>query len=231
MKIVRHLSTKITGVFAFAFIAVGVLVGPQVSAADPVYIGAGTKFTVPGGNGSCNVAAVGKDKFDNKVALTAGHCGDVGTIMRVNNQDVGTFATSTGQGTGAPNTLDYAFIKLNSNVVARDDPASPVNVKKISAPSLLQWPVCKFGYGVVSSGERCGATYNIRENDFDTTIFMSPFDSGGPVYVNRTELIGIVSHLQVQPEVVPGGVMTRADAAVRDATVKNTVGAGFVPEA
>jgi hypothetical protein len=231
MGIVRHLSTKTIGVFTFAFIGASLFFGGQASAADPVYIGAGTKFTIPNADGHCSVAAVGKDKFNNKVALTAGHCGSVGTIMRVNGQDVGTFATSTGQGTGEPNKLDYAFVKLYNNAVARDDPASPVNVKKISAPSVLQWPVCKFGYGVVSSGERCGATYNIRENDFDTTIFMSPFDSGSPVYVNRTELIGIVSHLQVQPEVVPGGVMTRADAAVRDATVKNTVGAGFVPEA
>lgn len=215
--------------------AAGFVAAEPATAADPISVGAGTETDgqdLDGkvGDGGCNVAAVGYDRFDNKVALTAGHCGDVGYKMLVGGKVVGTYATSTwGTDLGSGmNKLDYAFVKLDDDVVMEDDPASPVDVKSIVAPTTDQFPVCKYGHGLLNTGERCGLTTAITEKDFLTTILVTPFDSGSPVYVNRTQLVGIVSRLQPWP---PGNVMTRADAAVADATKKNAVGAGFEPVA
>lgn len=234
MKTLRRLTAVIGGALALAVVASGAALGGEVAAESPVYVGAGTKITTQSATGApilsgCNVAAAGRDSFGNKVALTAGHCGELGQKMAVNGQAVGTYAAVVNQNTIPVNRLDYAFVKLDDTVVIRDDPASPVDVKKISAPSTKVWPVCKYGHGILNTGERCGATTNVVNTELHTTIFTTPFDSGGPVYVNRTELVGLVSRLQLTPFIPT--VATRADAAVADATAKNTVGAGFVPEA
>lgn len=209
--------------------------GTSTAAADPLPVGAGTRIKVRNtdgevGQGACNVAAVGHDRFGNRVALTAGHCGEVGFTMIVDGRDAGTFATSKTTSGGRPvtNRFDYAFVTLDDHVVMQDDPASPVDVRSVVAPTRRQFPVCKYGHGLLNEGERCGVNVLVTQRDFVSTYLVSAFDSGSPVYVERTKLIGIVSRFNLLPL---GVTATRADAAIADATADGSVGAGFVPVA
>ena len=235
MLVIRR-SMVLAAVLAALFVA------PSAAQAAPKYLGSGqlVNMRAPGATTTarCTVAAVGTDRFGNSVALLAGHCGTVGTVLLDEQmQQLGTFATQRTYRGWLPgifkgaleyNQLDYAFVKLNPDVVARDFAPSPVNVKSVVAPAYNQFPVCKFGYGIGNVGERCGFTNSIRPLEFESTAFVSFGDSGGPVYVYGTKLIGIVSRPSGLPWASPA-IMTRADAAIADATANGFVGAGFVP--
>lgn len=292
-KLVLQSQLFITGIslVVLAALAFVLLAAQGVSAAaGKIYVGSGTKILDPAKPVStCNVAAVGTDKYGNRLALTAGHCSQSGAACLkkevaitkqlrreydkchknlANNQmtkkgfenldkkkyeyikrDV-YFNTANGGRLGkvvsqmpvdgeigfGANELDYAFIKLEPNVELRDYAPSPIAAKRITAPSMSMTHICKYGHGIVTTGERCGKVAQVNGNAFRVeNMAMSAFDSGGPVYTNKTQVVGLVSSyaqdsgLGYLNYLMIGSPVraTRIDAIVRDATSKNWPGAGF----
>lgn len=224
--------------FGFLFFFLGVVATPASAEGPPVSVQSGMQYGTSN-NESCTIGVVGNDSFGNKVAITAGHCGAVGTIAyTMSNQKIGVFASSRKDwviGTFEYNKFDYAFIKLDDNVVLADDPTTPPNIKSIVAPPNFpnfSQPVCKFGHSVGTLPQMCGYVTNVTPIEFGSGATTFFGDSGGPVYLanDKTKIAGIVS----RPANIPylgANISQRVDAAVSDATAKGWVGAGFVPVA
>lgn len=220
---------RLTLAAAVAVIPAGLLLGAgTASAAGTPSIGSGSKIVMPINakeSGACTVAGAGHDKFGNKVALTAGHCGKVGQVVKDSKgRTIGTFATSVMNVNGISefNKLDYAFIKLNPNVrLASHTTLNPLGVIKRN-PQFGQ-VVCKDG---ITTGVTCGALLGNSSTEgagYQLTYFG---DSGGPVVMGG-KLVGVTSRSSNIPVLTPT-LYTFAKNIVKDATAKNTVGAGFV---
>lgn len=168
--------------------------------AAPVSLGASDMFTVDGdpapfGLGRCTVTAVGTVAGE-RVALTAGHCGATGLVVRKAGVRVGVFERGTG--------LDYGLIRLDNHVTLRGTP------RHVSVPSA--WTTaCKQGNGWFNRHTRCGWILNVTPTHACTTILLTPGDSGSPLY-KGDRLLGIASEMWT-PGCGPFS-FTRLDAVV-----------------
>lgn len=136
-------------------------------------------------NSVCTVGVAGFDKFGNKVAITAGHCGNPGDAVvsgdAFDSGRIGTFVRS--------GNLDYGVIKLNPNVqITRNYGAARINSLGGALPAQLS-QICKTG---ISTGTSCGTYIAPFEQDIVAHICASHGDSGGPVYQNG-RLVALVS--------------------------------------
>lgn len=208
-----------------------VAAAPAPAAPAAITVGSGSPIHMPqpdGQVGACTVAGVGNDKFGNKVALTAGHCGKVGDkVTTASGKPLGTYAASVMNVNGVVqfNKLDYAFIKLNNNVQFKTVTSLAPKGISPNKPTLGQ-VVCKDG---ITTGVTCGALLGASRTEGAGYQFTYFGDSGGPVTMNG-KLVGVTSRTILVPIITPT-MYTFASDIVRDATAKNTVGAGFVQTA
>lgn len=146
----------------------------------PIYVGAGENQL------SCTVAVAGYDNAGRKVALTAGHCGNVGDpVVDADAYGLG----RTGTVTAIDRNLDYALITLNPNTeVTRSYDGVTINHLG-SAPLPPGQRVCKKG---VASGVTCGLTwYDYNSMNINQVCAMQG-DSGGPLFIGD-RLVGMVN--------------------------------------
>lgn len=146
----------------------------------PVYIGAGQSQLI------CTIAVAGYDNTGRKIALTAGHCANVGDpVTSADAASVG----QTGRVTHVDRNLDYAVITLapNTEVTRSYDGVTINNLG--SAPLAPGATVCKKG---VASGLTCGMTwYDYKAMNVNQVCAMQG-DSGGPLFVGD-RLVGLVN--------------------------------------
>ena len=194
------------------------LYGPST----PVYVG---------GRQLCTIAATGYDRDGRKIAITAGHCGNIGdSVSSADSWRVGNSGTVIAHG----GDLDYSVIELGSNArVTRSYNGVTVNSVGGETPNSGR-RICKSG---VATGTTCG---NVWSKDHQTNISQvcaMPGDSGAPV-MEDDRLVGMVSGGTVpnydlacrtpwQGDLFMPTVSTNMDAVVYDMDSRGGAGAGF----
>ncbi|AMS02603.1 peptidase S1 [Gordonia phage Yvonnetastic] len=151
--------------------------------AEPVTVNGGDQFSVVGGQFSPTLAAVGYWQGQ-RVAMTASHNGSKGTVALKNGVRFGEFITN-------PNELgrDVGFIKLDDDVAFGHNRGLSV----VADPKPV-YVVCKYGYGIANSGERCGLNISASATKMCSLYLTTPQDSGGPVYWGN-RLFGVSSQV------------------------------------
>lgn len=145
--------------------------------------GPGTPIVV--GNQICTVTAAGVDADGRKVAITAGHCGAVGSAVEsADSPSIGPSGTVVAVGKNA----DYSVIELGSNAqVTRS--YNGVEVTELGGKTLTPGEfACKAGIG---TGTTCGTTWNTASTIATTQICAGRGDSGAPVMVGG-RAVGLV---------------------------------------
>lgn len=155
----------------------------DAEASGHALVGPGTPVYV--GNSFCTIAAAGYDNQGNPIALTAGHCGGVGTP--VVSADA-TLSGEIGYISRVNTELDYAVVALNVRAL----PTSSYNGIEITGVGGAVVPgqqVCKQGVG---SGYSCGVVLYPDNASTVAQICATHGDSGGPVLVDG-RLVGLIS--------------------------------------
>ena len=153
------------------------LYGPST----PLYVG-----SEPGKEVMCTTTAAGYNDRGQKVALTAGHCGNVGDAVR--SADAWQLGR-TGTITHVNKQLDYAVITLAPNTeVARSYNGVTANHLG-GAPIPRGGVVCKTG---VASGTTCGYTISDWDTRNTNHVCAMQGDSGAPLMVGD-RVIGMVN--------------------------------------
>lgn len=153
------------------------LYGPST----PLYVG-----SVPGQEVMCTTTVAGYNNRGEKVALTAGHCGNVGDAVR--SADAWQLGR-TGTITYVNKQLDYAVITLASNTeVTRSYNGVTANHLG-GAPIPRGGVVCKTG---VASGTTCGYTISDWDTRNTNHVCAMQGDSGAPLMVGD-RVIGMVN--------------------------------------
>lgn len=158
------------------------LYGPST----PIFVGN------PGHELFCTVAVAGYDNAGRKIAVTAGHCGNVGDpVTSADARSLG----PTGRISHVDRNLDYAVIALAPNTeVTRT--YSGVTINHIgSAPLAPGTSVCKKG---VASGYTCGITWYDWQTMNINQVCAMQGDSGAPLFVGD-RLVGLVNGGMVPP--------------------------------
>lgn len=152
----------------------------------PVYVGEGENALF------CTIAVAGFDDAGNKVAVTAGHCANVGDpVMSADAENLG----QTGTVVAVDRNLDYALIRLAPNTeVTRSYDGITINHVG-SAPIRPGQPVCKKG---VASGTTCGVTWYDWDVMNINQVCAMQGDSGGPLFVGD-RLVGFVNGGMLPP--------------------------------
>jgi len=153
------------------------LYGPST----PLYVG-----SEPGKEVMCTTTAAGFNDRGEKIAVTAGHCGNVGDAVRsADSWQLG----RTGTITHVNRELDYAVITLADNTeVTRSYNGVTVNHLG-GAPVKPGGVVCKTG---VASGTTCGPTYTDWEARNTNQVCAMQGDSGAPLMVGD-RVIGMIN--------------------------------------
>lgn len=147
------------------------LIGPST----PVFIGQNV----------CTIAISGIDAQGNKIAITAGHCGNPGDpVLSLDAGEAGKIGTYVRAG-----YPDYGVIKLR-NDVRLSRTYGRVSIAQLGGAIPGTWqPACKTG---ISTGTSCGPVLAISGPYILAHICGSFGDSGGPLYAGN-RLIGIVN--------------------------------------
>lgn len=143
----------------------------------PIYIGE---------SGFCTVAFTGVDAAGHKVAITAGHCGQVGdAVASADSWRVGPSGTVVAQGAN----MDYSVIELGSNAQVTNS-YNGVTVNQLGQGNLQPGQVaCKQG---ISTGTTCGIVWSSNPGVQITQICAGPGDSGAPVMLGD-RAVGMVN--------------------------------------
>lgn len=144
--------------------------------------GPGTPVFV-GENNLCTVTATGTDDEGRKLAITAGHCGEVGdTVVSADSWRVGPSGTVVSRS----EKYDYEVIELgpNAEVTNSYNGVTANNVGKQQAGSVA----CKQG---VATGNTCGVVWMDDQALNPTQICAMRGDSGAPVLQGDT-VVGMV---------------------------------------
>ncbi|MDO4928988.1 MAG: S1 family peptidase [Corynebacterium sp.] len=155
----------------------------DAEASGHALIGPGTP--VYAGDSFCTIAAAGYDKQGNPIALTAGHCGGVGTP--VVSADA-TLSGEIGSISRVNNELDYAVVTLNTRALPTNS-YNQITVNHLGGGVVAGEQVCKQGIG---SGYSCGVVLALDKNSTVAQICATHGDSGGPVLVDG-RLVGLIS--------------------------------------
>ena len=153
------------------------LYGPST----PIYVG-----SVPGQEVICTTTVAGYNDRGQKVAITAGHCGEVGDAVR--SADAPQLGR-TGMITHVNHDLDYAVITLAPNTeVTRSYNGVTAN-RLGGAPVPAGGVVCKTG---VASGTTCGYTINDWGTRNTNHVCAMQGDSGAPL-MEGDRVIGMIN--------------------------------------
>lgn len=191
-------------------------------AGAPIYVGL---------YGMCTVAAVGTDGAGRKVALTAGHCGNVGDQVVAADSFA---AGPTGRVARKNGALDYAVIALGP----RADLTTSYNgttIRSTGGAARTGDTLCKNGY---ATGVTCGMTWFADGVRNQSQVCAMAGDSGAPLY-SGTRLVGMVNGSSIpqtanlacstplQGPIHAPTVSTNIDAIIRDLNAAPGVGNGF----
>lgn len=149
--------------------------------------------TINLGGSRCTLGFIftGQDNTSGNKALTAGHCGEIGTEVSVNKIKVGKIVAGESPAEGmlipAGSTKgDWAVIDLYENV--RPEPKGVLEGGRAIAENTVATEqamvpgarVCTKGS---STGENCGEILSLDDKGYVTTnIYRFQGDSGGPLY-------------------------------------------------
>lgn len=188
-------------VAAAAFVSVGIggaaFSGAGIASAAPaVALGGGSGILLPDTDpsdpeviGLCTLTAVGYNHAGSLVALTAGHCGQVGDRIAAEYQPgagiIGRFVYSSP-------ISDISVIDLDDSKVAPLRTVGATTINGIGTPPALGTIVCKEGR---TTGNTCGITwgYDHVYGEVVEHACSMPGDSGGPLVVGD-RLVGLVSN-------------------------------------
>ncbi|SIS58613.1 hypothetical protein SAMN05444817_11624 [Corynebacterium appendicis CIP 107643] len=188
----------------------------------PIYVGL---------YGMCTVAAVGTDGAGRKVALTAGHCGNIGDQVVAADSFA---AGPTGRVARKNGALDYAVIELGP----RADLTASYNgttIRSTGGATRTGDTLCKNGY---ATGVTCGINWIADGVRQQSQVCAMAGDSGAPLY-SGTRLVGLVNgssiprmaNLQcmspLQGPIHAPTVSTNIDVILRDLNAAPGVGNGF----
>lgn len=202
----------------------------QAAARGRALYGAGAPIYV-GLYGMCTVAAVGTDGAGRKVALTAGHCGNVGDQVVAADSFA---AGPTGRVARKNGALDYAVIELGP----RADLTASYNgttIRSTGGAARTGDTLCKNGY---ATGVTCGMTWIADGVRNQSQVCAMAGDSGAPLY-SGTRLVGMVNGSSIpqtanlacstplQGPIHAPTVSTNIDAIIRDLNARPGVGNGF----
>lgn len=153
--------------------------------------GPGTPIFV--GEGMCTVTAAGTDSAGRKVAITAGHCGGVGSpVVSADSRRLG----RTGTVAHRNEYLDYAVIHLGENAdITANYNGAPI--RGAAAPPPVGHQICKNGY---ASGFTCGHVWQNLPAETVSQVCAMQGDSGAPVYVGD-RVVGMINNSLLPPEI------------------------------
>lgn len=146
--------------------------------------GPGTPIYV-GRDGMCTVTAVGYDNAGRRIALTAGHCGNIGDrVAAADSLEAGWSGTLVRKN---PH-LDYGVIELGPNTELTAS-YNGTTIRSTGGFARTGDQLCKNGY---ASGITCGPTWVADQHRQYTQVCAMAGDSGAPVY-SGTRLVGMVN--------------------------------------
>lgn len=184
----------------------------------------------------CTVAVSGTDAQGRPVAITAGHCGEVGNeVQSADAVHMGNTAPS-GKIAAKGENLDYSVIELYPNAEITNEYYPGVVVNAVGAEPRPLDTACKQG---LASNNTCGS---VIVSDAEATISQvcaRPGDSGGPL-IEGDRVVGIISGGIVPTEAAACNtplqgmlhsptLTVNMDAVVKDLQNRGGVGAGFQP--
>lgn len=141
----------------------------------PIYVGQ---------YGMCTVTAVGTDATGRRVALTAGHCGNVGDpVSAADSLEAG----YSGRVVRKNAALDYLVIELGPNTELTAS-YNGTTIRSLGGGVALGNTLCKNGY---ATGITCGITWASDHSLQIAQICAMAGDSGAPVYAGE-RLVGMV---------------------------------------
>ncbi|NNH69342.1 hypothetical protein HLB23_05555 [Nocardia uniformis] len=178
------------GIAMVALMAVGPGCGPAHAEA-PAVIGGGSGIALQTSDPTmvalCTMTAVGYDRADRLVGITAGHCAeDAGVAVWAEA------APRTGPiGFVAAKDVDHdwAVIELDPAHVTPVRAVGPSVITTVGAPGRAWETVCKNGR---TTGYTCGVVWDANPAEFISQVCANHGDSGGPV-LRGDQLVGMIN--------------------------------------
>ena len=163
----------------------------EAAARGKALIGPGTPVTFDG-KFICTITAAGFDAQGNKIAVSAGHCGDIGSVIRsMDAHNVGT----VGKVVKVNRKLDYSVIMLDNKAeVTRNYGPARATSQGGRLPNSGE-TACKLG---IATGWSCGPTWVTDRGASWTQICAAQGDSGGPVFMGG-RLVGSIKGANFPP--------------------------------
>ncbi|WP_175935444.1 S1 family peptidase [Corynebacterium sp. Marseille-P4321] len=187
--------------------------------------GPGTPIYV-GQDAMCTVTVAGYNDRGQKIALTAGHCGNVGDpVVSADAQHLG----RTGTVTQVNREFDYAVITLAPNTEVSRSYGGVTAGRVGGAPVQPGTRVCKSG---VASGTTCGITFRDWQTMNINHVCAMQGDSGAPLMAGD-RVVGLVNGGVLRPPLDLAchsplqGVVHAPTGAVRMDTVLSHMSGGF----
>ncbi|MEU0540675.1 S1 family peptidase [Nocardia sp. NPDC005978] len=165
------------------------LITGTADAAPPVVLGGGSGVHVEqlddaGGTADCTLTAVGYDAADRLVALTAGHCGQIGSRIAAEYTRSGGIGVIVEKSEGN----DWAVILLDPERVTPTRQVAQTVINGVGGPPRLGDMACKNGR---TTGYTCGLVWEAHNSYFRSQVCANHGDSGAPVLVGD-RLVGMV---------------------------------------
>jgi hypothetical protein len=201
-------------------------------------VGGGSGIVIDSRYG-CTMTTVGHDRAGRLIGLTAGHCGDVGSRISLENNPragvIGHIVQKSKPG-------DYAVIQLDTNRVFGTRTAGGATIRSVGAFPPAGASVCKTGR---TTGFSCGPVLQTSSTDSLSYVCANHGDSGGPVLsgnrvvgmlngglivgIPGTPLRGAIGCIHPAVPVYTPMVATKMTAIIGDMNYYGRYGAGFRP--
>ncbi|MFZ2239010.1 MAG: S1 family peptidase [Gordonia amarae] len=162
------------------------LVSSPAQAAPGFTVGPGTAIVIDG-SAACTLAVAGHDKAGRLIGLSAGHCGNVGSKVALENRRSGVIGTIVAKN----KQVDYSVINFNKAVVRGVRTVGKATVTSVGQHPAAGARVCKSGR---TTGYSCGQVIENSARSYETLSYVcaAPGDSGGPVIAGG-KLVGILT--------------------------------------
>lgn len=159
-------------------------------AAGPAALGGGSgvyveDLTTKDQVSECTLTAIGYDRENRLVAITAGHCGEVGARLLAEKS---TKSGVIGVISEKSDDNDWAVIELNADRVAPVRKVAQSVINGIGSNPRVGDTVCKNGR---TTGYTCGLVWESNPEYFRSQVCANHGDSGGPVLIGD-RLVGMV---------------------------------------
>lgn len=228
-------------VVAVAALSATVFVSAPAEAAGPAVLGGGSGIYVeqlddPTTIGECTLTAIGYDRENRLVGITAGHCGAVGARI-VGEHSVG--SGTIGMIAEKNEEDDWAVVRFDPARVTPTRQVAQSVVNGVGPAPKIGDNVCKNGR---TTGFTCGPVWEAHPEYFRSQVCADHGDSGAPVLLGD-RVVGMVvagSDFRAGPVTInlapcKGAgdlihrpeISTTMDLVLADIDQNNGVGAGF----